>query len=109
MRVPSPTALKGKAREAKPAPTPITPPSALAGKSILDLLWQELDSIMDDLLDQDTPTDEWDKGRATGVAYAISLIQNPYLSNVDEVRQEAKRRWQARQANEPMPALRTRP
>ena len=110
----------------------------LRGKSIIELLWDDLDTTMDILMDECTgcgklagahPRQEgrqycnvpeladYDleysiqeyKGRAQGVAYALALMMNPYLRDVDEVRKKAKERWQQREAGEPVTPLQTRP
>lgn len=72
---------------------PIRPASQVcAGKSILDMLWNELDSIVERLMaDADA---EQDKGMAVGVAYAIAVIENPYLPDIERVRSEAMVRWE---------------
>lgn len=106
----------------------------LRGKSIIDLLWDDLDSTMDILMapcercgviagghprsgcsepeledyDLEYSADEY-KGRAQGVAYALALMSNPYLKDVDAVRAKAKERYRQREAGEPMTPLQTRP
>lgn len=110
----------------------------LKGKSIIDLLWDDLDSTMDLLMEEcDTceklagahsmgsvvsrdceyfqintvleySIDEY-RGRAQGVAYALALMSNPYLRNVDEVRNLAKKRYDQRAAGKPMDPLKTSP
>lgn len=73
------------------------------GKTILELLWEELDAIMDRLMTGAEADDERDPGRAEGVAYSIAVMQNPYLPNVDNVREQAMQRWEAAEAA-PKPA-----
>lgn len=98
-----------------------------AGMSVLDILWQELDDIMDQLMEQGAPEkssmakdfetrnnptearelreiwytslQSWGelRGQAQGVAYAIALVTNPYAADVPAVKAEAKARWDARQ------------
>lgn len=73
--------------------------SELAGKSVLDLLWERLDAFVDDLMSTAllaTPTEEL-KGRAYGMAEAIALITNPYHPDIEAVRGEAMGRWEQRQ------------
>ena len=60
-----------------------------AGKSIIEMLQDHLDFLIDELYTEPT---EAAKGRALGVAEAIAVIQNPYLPNVDAVRAEAMER-----------------
>lgn len=81
----------------------------VAGKSIIDLLWEEMDHLMDLLMEDHCEEPEWTRGRATGVAWAIALMSNPYLQNVDQVRTLAKERWEQRMDGEEVTPLRTRP
>lgn len=93
----------------------------VAGKSILDLLWEEMDDVVDLLQEEGqpaswadehvrgrTPRDEigvaseWQswgerRGRAQGLAYALAVILNPYEPDVPAVKREAMARWDARQ------------
>jgi len=80
------------------------------GKSLLELIWDELmesyadlveqgnpviDNYMDDSVDPERACDYGqDKGRCLGLATAIAIITNPYAPNVDAVREEAKLRYQ---------------
>lgn len=64
---------------------------ALAGKSPIDLLWEELDSLMSELMA--SPSEEG-KGHARGVAYALAVLSNPYAPDVDAIRAEAMRRYE---------------
>jgi hypothetical protein len=93
-----------------------------AGMSVLDILWDELDTIMDQLMEEGAPDVEtfseeiqesgrpqaklwygvlrdWGelRGQAQGIAYAIALCTNPYAADVPRVKAEAKARWDARQ------------
>lgn len=75
---------------------PLRPASqACMGKSILEMLWDELDAIVERLMAGGAA--EEDKGKAQGVAYAIAVIENPYLPNVERIRDEAMDRWEADQ------------
>jgi hypothetical protein len=75
---------------------PLRPASqACRGKSILEMLWEELDAIVERLMAG--AASEEDKGRAQGVAYAIAVIENPYLPSVERIREEAMDRWEADQ------------
>lgn len=98
-----------------------------AGKSLLEKLWEELDSIMGRLMDDGEPdADEYwndedeegnrefepglfkdackawgeERGQAQGVAYAIAIITNPYAPNVNGIKVEAYSRWKDRQNND---------
>lgn len=66
---------------------------ACAGKSILETLWEELDTIVDRILSGTPAKDGRDPGRAEGVAYCIAVFQNPYMPNLESVREEATERW----------------
>jgi hypothetical protein len=110
----------------------------LQGKSIIDLLWEDLDNTMDLLMaecqrcgviagghphikgrkycnepqpedyDLEYSVDEY-RGRAQGVAYALALMSNPYLRNVEEVRKLAKERYDQRSQGQAVTPLKTRP
>ena len=69
--------------------------NACGGQTILELLWQELDAIMERLMTDQEAEDDRDPGRAEGVAYCIAVMQNPYLPNIDAVREQAMERWEA--------------
>lgn len=110
----------------------MSPSTHLRGKSIIDLLWEDLDDTMDILMDTcercerlvgahtrtshepeatlqlEYAVDEY-RGRAQGVAYALALMSNPYLRNVDEVRKLAKERYDQRSQGQPVTPLKTRP
>lgn len=75
---------------------PLRPASQVCGgKSIFEMLWEELDAIVERLQAGASDDVEADKGRAQGVAFAIATIQNPYLPNIEAVRNEAMDRWEA--------------
>jgi hypothetical protein len=72
---------------------PIRPTSQVChGKSILEMLWEELDTIVERLMGGGEA--EHDIGRAQGVAYAIAVIENPYYVDIERVRKEAMDRWE---------------
>lgn len=75
----------------------------VAGKSVLDLLWEHLDDFVDAVQE---PVNEYEaahaKGRAHGMAVAIAVVTNPYAPEVDEVKVQAMERWEERVA---MPTL----
>lgn len=85
-----------------------------AGRSIIEILWEELDSIMDRLVEDGEPeawthtvagrkaleaVREWgeERGQAQGMAYAIAVLTNPYHVDVDAIRAEAVRRRRGRE------------
>lgn len=76
---------------------------ACGGKTILEMLWEELDSVMERLMTGAVAEDGRDPGRAEGIAYAIALMQNPYQPNIDHVRMQAMARWEEAQSADPEP------
>jgi hypothetical protein len=89
-------------------------PGQLAGKSILDILWEELDSVFDQLMEEGEPDvdptkqpstaatryREWGelRGQAQGLAYAIAVMTNPYEVDVPAIKVQVRERYEA--ANE---------
>lgn len=71
--------------------------SDVVGKSVLDLLWERLDSFVDELMAPAHEGGELElaerKGHAYGMAEAIALVTNPYHPDIDAVRGEAMERW----------------
>lgn len=91
-------------------------PHPYAGMSILDILWQDLDDVMDQLMGDEEPRvpKQWGvkppqdiakeqrawgelRGQAQGLAFAIAVLTNPYKGDVPAVKKEAMQRWQTRQ------------
>jgi hypothetical protein len=74
-----------------------------AGRRLVDMLWEELDSITDRLM-RDAPEDSWgdeewnsynqDVGAARGIAYCIAIITNPYNPSIDAIREIAMERYE---------------
>lgn len=87
--------------------------SELAGKSVLDLLWERLDAFVDELMAPAHEGGELElaerKGHAYGMAEAIALVTNPYHPDIDAVRGEAMERWEQRNAVPPPPDPRGTP
>jgi hypothetical protein len=76
---------------------PLRPASQVCkGKSILEMMWEELDAIVERLMGGGAA--EEDTGRAQGVAYAIAVIENPYLPDMERIRNEAMDRWESSNA-----------
>ena len=91
---------------------------SVAGKSILDLLWEEMDDVVDLLMEEGQPeswsgelfgmpqdeigvVSEWQnwgeqRGRAQGLAYALAVILNPYAPDVPMIKAQAMARWEER-------------
>ena len=65
---------------------------------MLEVIWEELDAIMERLMTGQAAEDGKDPGRAEGIAYAIAVMNNPYLPSVDNVREQAMDRWEQAQA-----------
>lgn len=72
----------------------------VAGKSVLDLLWERLDAFVDELMAPAHGGGELElaerKGHAYGMAEAIALITNPYHPDIEAVRADAMERWELR-------------
>lgn len=103
-----------------------TAPHPYAGMSVLDILWQDLDDVMDKLMEEGAPElsvlgsemgqtnslhgarelaaewyntlKEWGelRGQAQGLAFAIAIATNPYAGDVPAVKKEAMARWESR-------------
>lgn len=95
-----------------------------AGRSILDIFWEELDSIMDILMLEGAPASwvedqdpnphspeavgiasDWqqygeERGKAQGLAYCIAILTSFYEPSVPAIKKEAARRWRERHAGE---------
>ena len=92
------------------------------GRTLVQMLWEELDAIVDRLHVEPEPKrwwlggeddldaevgdpDEWRgygelRGQAQGVAYAIAVITDPYSPNIEAVRKVSVERRKAREKNE---------
>lgn len=84
----------------------------VAGKSILEMLWEKLDSRLEQLMADGEPHPdglpnygraefaEWGRqqGRCEELAFAIALMTNPYEPDLPAIKEEAMRRWES--ANE---------
>lgn len=68
--------------------------SACGGKTILEMLWEELDAVVDRLMTGQEAEDGRDPGRAEGMALAIAVMQNPYRPSWEAVRDQAVARWE---------------
>lgn len=67
-------------------------PGACAGKTPLEMIWDDLDVVVERLAAGAEHED--DKGMALGLASAIAIIENPYRPDVERVRAVAMERWQ---------------
>jgi hypothetical protein len=76
-----------------------SPPGACIGRSLIEMLEDELDECVDWLNDagpQPEMTIADMKGQAMGLAKSIAIVLNPYSPNVDGVRADSVRRRQWR-------------
>jgi hypothetical protein len=72
--------------------------SECGGKSILEMYWDELDSLMLVLMDPEenvVEVAELRKGRAEGVAWCIAVLVNPYHPDINAIRGQAVDRYNA--------------
>lgn len=67
------------------------------GKSIIEMLEDELDTVIDRLMTGAAAGDGRDPGRAEGVAFALAVMQNPYRPNINSVKNDAMVRWEESQ------------
>lgn len=68
-----------------------------AGPSLHELLWDEMDRLMEGLMTGQDAEDGGDKYRAQGVAYCLAVFTNPYAPSVDAIRATAMERWNNQQ------------
>lgn len=71
--------------------------TSCGGKSLYELLWDEMDVVTDRLMadvERDVESDPDDVGGARMLAWCIAVFQNPYLPNVDSVKETAMQRWE---------------
>lgn len=69
------------------------------GPSLHESMWRVLDRSMDIMMSHKDPQAVGEHAaRARGIADCLVLIGSPLVSDVDDVREEAVRRWEARQA-----------
>lgn len=88
--------LRGQNEVCKPQPD-------CGGKSLIQMIWDELDQVMDRLLAEELHLDDEgrtnvDRGRAHGLAISLSILLNPYNPSIDTIRAEAMERWNSRNA-----------
>lgn len=68
-------------------------PHSCAGKSIQELMWDELMAVYERLVTGAEAADGRDPGRAEGMAAMLAIVQNPYKPNIDLIREQAAQRW----------------
>lgn len=69
-------------------------PLANAGRSIIEIIWEEMDAVYARLMAGAGSVAKGDKGRAAGLAYALAVMTNPYEVNIDAIREQAHERWE---------------
>jgi hypothetical protein len=66
--------------------------TSCGGKSLYELVWDEMMVILDRLMTGQAAED--DVGAARAIAWVLAVMQNPYLPNVDAVREQAMEKWE---------------
>lgn len=84
--------------------------SSCGGKSLYDLMWDEMMVVTERLIAYGEDADPDDVGGARMLAWVIAVMQNPYLPNVDSVREQVMERWEREdrtpEPDPPVPAQR---
>lgn len=76
--------------------------SDCGGDTIMDLIWREMMVVTDRLIgisEAGEEPDPDDVGAARSLAWVLAVMQNPYLPNVDSVREQVMERWENENAN----------
>ena len=95
------SAKKGKKGKKKKGKEPKLAGGSCAGKSLLQLMWEELDTVIDRLMSGDGAAEDGkDPGRAEGIAICLSILSQPYYPTIDSIREEAMARYEQRQEGE---------
>lgn len=66
-----------------------------AGKSLYEMVWDELMTVMERLMCDGEAEDGRDPGRAEGLAMALAIFTNPYYVDIEQIRKAAMERWLA--------------
>jgi hypothetical protein len=74
--------------------------SNCGGKTLYDMIWDEMMVVTDRLIGAGEAADPDDVGAARSLAWVIAVMQNPYLPNVDAVREQVMERWEREDAAE---------
>lgn len=80
--------------------------SDCGGDTIMEIIWREMMVVTDRLIgirEAGAEPDPDDVGAARSLAWVLAVMQNPYLPNVDSVREQVMERWEKENA-EPAPA-----
>jgi hypothetical protein len=85
--------------------------SDCGGQTIMELIWNEMMVVTDRLIgiqDAGLEPEPDDIGAARSLAWVLAVMQNPYLPNVDSVREQVMERWEnedaAKAVAKPQPA-----
>lgn len=73
---------------------------ACAGKSIQELVMEELLTVIDRLMAEGEAEDGRDPGRAEGLAFALAVFQNPYRPNIEAIKEQAMDIWYGENGDE---------
>lgn len=75
--------------------------TSAAGPTLLEILWEELDRTTDRLMktgySKKEPSRPETQGYARGLAFAIATIENPYETDIADVKERAMERWEERE------------
>lgn len=73
-----------------------------AGRSIQEIILEELDETMDELMEDGSGAEPEARGYARGLTYALAVIRNPYKikKSIRITKEEAVARWEERQGTE---------
>lgn len=71
--------------------------SDCGGETIMELIWREMLVVTDRIIGVQESGEEpfhGDLGEARALAWVLAVMQNPYLPNVDSVREQVMERWE---------------
>lgn len=68
--------------------------SDCGGETIMELIWREMLVVTDRLISEGEDASPDDVGAARSLAWVLAVMQNPYLPNVDSVREQVMERWE---------------
>jgi hypothetical protein len=68
--------------------------SDCGGQTIMELIWNEMMVVTDRLISDGEGAEPDDIGAARSLAWVLAVMQNPYLPNVDSVREQVMERWE---------------
>jgi hypothetical protein len=81
--------------------------STCGGKTLYEMIWDEMMVVTDRLIgiqDAGGEPEPDDVGAARSLAWVIAIMQNPYLPNIDAVRQQVMERWEREDATPSRPS-----